>query len=92
MSFSYYKYLFYINNEGFTTVCDLQSAFHLNDEDIQDILNTLIKNGYVRVFKDFMYFRTYKGKHFIPSAICKWLYDNFLAIIAIIISIVALFK
>lgn len=92
MDFSYFKYLIYINIEGFTTISDLQSAFNLKNEDIQDILNTLIKNGYVRVFKDFMYFPTYKGKHFILSSTFKWLYNNILSIIAIVISLIALFK
>lgn len=92
MDFSYYRYLVYINIEGFTTIEDMKSAFGLNTEDIQNILNTLIQNGYVRIYKNFMYFPTYKGKHFFLSKLCKWLYNNFLSIIAIIISIIALFK
>lgn len=92
MDFSYFKYLIYINTQGFTSIYDLESAFSLESEDIENILNTLVENGYVRVFKDFLYFPTYKGKHFLPSAVLKWLYDNFLSIIAIVISIIALFN
>lgn len=92
MNFSYYKYLIYIVNHGFTHEEDLKRVFHLTSTDIKNILSTLENNGYILKVHNYMYYPTYKGKTFLLSAICHWLYNNVLSIIAIIISIIALFK
>ena len=92
MDFSYYKYLTYISKNGFTTKDDLKRVFHLCSDDVNEILNTLKENGYIIVLQDYMYYSTYKGKTFLPSALFSWIIQNFLSIIAIIISIIALFK
>ena len=92
MDFSYYKYLFYANKKSKISRKQLQNDFNLDNNDTYNILNTLSDNGYIKFSYDVYYQPTYKGKHLIKSFITKWLYTNLLAIIAIIISIIALFK
>lgn len=92
MDFPYYKYLIYTNKQGKICRKDLCDKFNLNNNDVYNIINTLSDNGYIKFSRDVYYVPTYKGKHFIISLIAKWLFTNFLAIIAIIISIIALFK
>ena len=91
MDFSYYKYLFFIKNLDIVSYKDLCDKFHLSKADARNILNTLHSNEFIKFYGDTKYSVTFKCKHFIKSIAVKWLFNNFLAIIAIIISIIALF-
>lgn len=92
MDFAYYKYLIYANKIGKISRKNLKDKFNLDTNEACNILNTLSNNGYIKFSNDVYYISTYKGKHFMQSFIAKWLFNNLLAIIAIVISIIALFK
>lgn len=92
LDFSYLKYLLYANKQNKISRKLLCEKYNLSNNDAHNILSALLNNGYIRCSSDVYYVPTYKGKHFIGSFIMKWLSNNLLAIIAIIISIIALFK
>ena len=92
MDFAYYKYLIYANKIGKISRKNLKDKFNLDTNEAYNILNTLSNNGYIKFSNDVYYIPTYKGKHFMQSLIARWLFNNLLAIIAIVISIIALFK
>lgn len=91
MDFSYFKYLPYINKQdkiSYKNICD---KFGISKEDAKNILMTLARNDYLAHSADIYYKTTFKGKHFLKSIVLEWLFRNLLSIIAIIISIIALF-
>lgn len=57
-----------------------------------EIVDNLKKNGYVKFVGSASIKSTNKGKTYFSSSLINWLYNNALAIVAIIISIIALFK
>lgn len=92
MDFSYYKYLFYIKKLDKVSYKELCNQFGLSKNDAQNILQTFSSNEFIKFYGDTYYTVTFKSKYFIKSFIFKWIFNNLLAIIAIIISIIALFK
>lgn len=92
MDFSYYKYLYYVKDLDKFSYNNLCTKFNISRNDARNILQTLSNNGYIQHYQDIEYKVTFKGKHFVKSLLSKWLFTNLLAIIAIIISIIALFK
>lgn len=91
MDLSYIKYLHYINKNNKTFPKDLSKQFNLDLEDARNILKMLENEGYI-IYNNPFYNPTFKSKHLIKSIILDWTYHNILSIIAIIISIIALFN
>lgn len=92
MDFSYFKYLPYINKQDRVSYKDICNKFGIVKSDAQNILITLAKNDYLKHSSDIYYKSTFKGKHFFKSILLEWLFRNLLSIVAIIISIIALFN
>ena len=61
-------------------------------DDFVEIMNNLNKSDYIRFVGNGFVETTNKGKTFFPNSLIKWIFNNILAIIAIIISIIALFN
>ena len=61
-------------------------------DDFIEIMNNLNKSDYIRFVGNGFVETTNKGKTFFPNSLIKWVLNNILAIIAIIISIIALFN
>lgn len=92
MNFSYFKFMIYINKHSPIHWLDLTSAFGITKTEAKETVNYLSANKYISPVGDTKYRSTYKGKHFIKSIFLDWIFNNLLAIIAIVISIIALFK
>lgn len=92
MDFSYFKYLSYINKHGKISWVELTKHFNISKSETIEIVSTLKQQGYISYRGDTQVISTIKGKSFIKSFILKWLSKNILPIIAIIISIIALFN
>lgn len=84
---------FFIKNNSISSYEDLSSHFsnHTNME-IIDIISSLCDGGYIRDIGDDEFILTNKGSTYSHLTIKEWLSNNLLAIIAIIISIIALFN
>lgn len=92
MDFVYLKFLLYINSKEKVSKSELCKHFNISPSDAVKITSYLINNDYI-VYAGDTYFRSiYKGKHIIFYIFVNWLYKNLLAIVAIVISIIALFK
>ena len=92
MDFSYFKYMFYINKRKNISWTDLCIEFKVSKSEAREIVKSLRETGYISPVNDTCYIPTLKGKNFFKTFIGQWLLNNLLAIIAIVISIIALFK
>lgn len=93
MDFNSLKVLNIINKLSKETDIDIVfNKSKLAEDDFYEIINNLEKNDYIRFPIGGYVESTNKGKTYFSKLIFHWLASNFLAIIAIIISIIALFK
>lgn len=92
MDFSYIKFLLYINKKEHVSKSELCKQFNITPSDAFKIFTYLKDNDYIVYASDTSCRSTYKGQHIIRVLFVNWLLKNFLSIIAIIISIIALFK
>ena len=92
MDFSYFKYMFYINKHKNINWTDLCIDFKVSKPEAREIVKYLRDTGYISNVSDTRYISTIKGQKFFTTFISQWLLNNLLAIIAIVISIIALFK
>lgn len=92
MDFAYLKFLLYINKKEKVSKSELCKHFNISPNDAVKIFSYLKDNDYIVYAGDNCCRSIYKGKHIISFILINWLYKNFLSIIAIIISIIALFK
>ena len=92
MSFSYIEILLYCNKHSPVSFSTIRDKFKMTSGEVHSLTNELKELGYIYYVGSTSFSTTYKGKTVIKSLICKWLFNNLLAIIAIIISIIALFK
>ena len=92
MDKSFNKFLKYINKNHIVSLDELESKFKLSTYETYEIIKTLQKNDYIIPLGDDEYQSTYKSKTYKKSSFLNLLYTNWLTIIAIIISIIALFK
>lgn len=91
MDKSFYKFINYINKNGTVSLEQLCQDFNLSLVETVEIIKTLCKNQYIIALGNDKYQSTYKAKTYVESSFLSWLYNNWLSIIAIIISIIALF-
>lgn len=89
LNFSYIKFLKYINKVDKVSMKDLMNKYNINNADASKILNCLVENKYI-YYTSTGYHSTYKGKHFISDWLMHWLGINFIAILALIVSTIAL--
>lgn len=92
MDKSFNKFIKFFNKRPEVSFDELKDTFNLEFVDAIEIIKTLNKNQYIIPLGDNKYKSTYKAKTITESSILSWLYNNWLSIIAIIISIIALFK
>ncbi len=92
MDKSFNKFLKYINKNNIVSLDDFENKFKLNTYETYEIIKTLQKNNYIISLGDDEYQATYKSKTYKKSSFLDWIYANWLSIIAIIVSIIALFK
>lgn len=92
MDKSFNKFLKYINKNNIVSLDDFENKFKLNTYETYEIIKTLQKNNYIISLGDDEYQATYKSKTYKNSSFLDWIYANWLSIIAIIVSIIALFK
>jgi hypothetical protein len=92
MDKSFNKFIKFFNKRSEVSFDELKDTFSLEFTDAIEIIKTLNKNQYIIPLGDNKYKSTYKAKTITESSILSWLYNNWLSIIAIIISIIALFK
>lgn len=92
MDLSSMKILLYCNTLKKFTKNDIQKHFNLTTNECRTIINFLKDNGYITYVGDICYKSSNKGRSFFKTLFIKWLSNNVLAIIAIMISIIALFK
>ena len=90
MDFSYFKFLIYINKHPKIHWLNLSKEFNLTRSETQEIKDYLKSNGYIRYIGDTKIESTYKGKHFISSAIFSFVNVNIIDILALIVSIIAI--
>lgn len=90
MNFSYLKFLMYINKNRKIHWLDLSKKFKLSRTETREIIDYLNSNGYVHYIGDTNIEPTYKGKHFIISAIFSFININIIDILALIVSIIAI--
>ena len=90
MNFSYFKFMRYINKHKVIHYLDLATHFGISEFEAKEIANYLYANKYVSSSNFIDYVPTYKGKHFIRSAIFSFINVNFIDILALIVSIIAL--
>lgn len=92
MDKSFNKFVKFFNKHSEVSFNELRNAFNLEFMDTVEVIRTLSKNQYIISLGDEKYKSTYKAKTITKSSILSWLSNNWLSIIATIISIVALFK
>lgn len=92
MDLSSIKILLYCNTLKKFTKNDIQKHFNLTPNECRTVINFLKDNGYITYIGDIYYKSSSKGKSLLKTLFIKWISNNALAIIAIIISIIALFK
>ena len=92
MDRSFNKFLKYINEKKIVSLKEFEKHFNLNMYETVEIIKTLCKNQFILPIGDDKYQATYKSKTYFKNSIVSWLINNWLSIIAIIISIIALFK
>ena len=85
---SFYKFLKYINKKKIVSLDELKNRYNLDMYETYEIVKILCKNQYIVAIGD----NKYKAKSHFKSSVVSWIINNWLSIIAIIISIVALFK
>lgn len=90
MDFSYFKFLMYINKHSKIHWLDLSKKYNLTRSETLEIENYLKSHGYIQYVGDTYIESTYKGKHFISSAIFSFVNVNFIDILALIVSIIAI--
>ena len=89
---SFYKFLKYINKKKIVSLDEFIKHYNLDVYEAYEIIKILCKNQYIIAIGDNKYKATYKSKNHLKSSFVAWLINNWLSIIAIIISIIALFK
>lgn len=96
MPFSYIRFLNYCNKYLSThpiiTYSDLISVFRLNNGEIDNLINELIQLNLVSKVGRTSFITTYKGKHAVSSFIVEWILKNLIGTLALIVSIIALFR
>ncbi len=92
MDKSFNKFIKFFNKHSEVSVDELMNSFNIGLIDAVEIIKTLHKNQYIIPLGNNKYKSTYKAKTITESSILSWLYNNWLSIIAIIISIIALFN
>ena len=92
MDLSSIKILLYCNTLKKFTKNDIQKHFNLTPNECRTVINFFKDNGYITYIGDIYYKSSSKGKSLLKTLFIKWISNNALAIIAIIISIIALFK
>lgn len=90
MDFSYIKFLLYCNKKDKVSRSELCNHFKLSNKEISKIFSYLKDNNYVIYVGDSYYSSTYRGKHFIQSAIFSFINVNIVDILALIVAIIAL--
>ena len=90
MDFAYFKFLKYINKNNKINWFELCNIFNISKTEAKEIVHTLYEKGYVYRIGDTGYSSTYKGKHYIKSAIFSFINVNIIDILALIVSIIAL--
>lgn len=90
MDFSYFKFMNYINKHNKINWTELTVEFEVSKTEAIEIVRYLGKNGYISSIGDTCYQPTYKGKHFIQSAIFSFINVNIIDICALFVSIIAL--
>ncbi len=92
MNESFNKFLKYINEKNIISLKDFEKHFHLNNYEVIEIIKTLCQNQYLIALGNDEYQATYKSKTYFKTSVTSWFISNWLSIVAIIISIIALFK
>ena len=93
MDFNSLKILYLINQ--FTDEVDIDiicSKSRIPKDDFIEIIFCLEENAYIKFVRNGYVESTNKGKTYFSHLLVEWLSHNILAIIAIIISIIALFN
>lgn len=92
MDFSYFKFMNYINKHKKIDWIDLTIDFKISKSEAREIVKRLRENGYISSVGDTGYLPTIKGKNFILDYFMRWLGINLIAILALIVSIIALIR
>lgn len=92
MNLSYIKILLFCNKNSPVPISSICNKFRLTRDQAHQLTTELKELGYVYFVGATSVSATYKSQTVIKSLIYKWLFNNLLAIVAIIISIIALFK
>ena len=93
LDFNSLKVLSIINKLSKETDIDIVfNKSKLTEDDFYEIVSNLEKNDYIKFPIGGYVESTNKGKTYFSKLIFHWFTSNFLAIIAILISIIALFK
>lgn len=93
MDFNSLKILHIINKKSKETDIEIiLSESNLPEDDFYEIMYSLEREKYIRFPIGGYVESTNKGKTYFSKLIASWLINNILAIIAIIISIIALFN
>lgn len=92
MDKSFNKFVRYFNKHSEVSIDELRSVFKLELVEAVEIIRTLSQNKYIISIGDNKYQSTYKAKTSIKSSLISWISNNWLSVIAIVISIIALFK
>lgn len=92
MDKSFNKFVNYINKRKTISLDELEIKFNLTPYETYEIIKTLYKNKYIIPLGDDEYQATYKSKTYKKSFFLSWFSQNIIAILALIVSIVALIR
>ena len=94
MPFSYLKFLNYCNKflktNSLINYSDLISKFKLNNDEIDNLVNELVKLNLVTKIGRTSFITTYKGRTAFYSFIMEWVFKYIVSVIALILSVIAL--
>ena len=74
-------------------LCEVYNLKYFKSINIPEEADFLMKQGFITINKSSVtYEPTIQGKHFFEGRIKDWIFENILAILALIVSIIALFN
>ena len=92
MPFSYIEILIYCNKHSPVSFSTIRDEFKMTKNEVYSITTELKNLGYIYYVGDSSFSTTYKGRTIIKNMIFDWIFKNLLPVVAIVISIIALFK
>lgn len=86
------KFLCKNKNNRYSIISLCEQFPKISKDHVVEVVNTLYKNNYIKYVTDTSIKVTNKGKTYFSVVFLNWISTNIIAILALIVSIIALFR